>query len=744
MSSRTDFNGGVTNYSYDLTRNLETQRVEGAGRPEQRTISTQWHPYWRQPVAVAEPKKLTTWVYNGDGGVYCAPPSATVPSINGGTQPIGVVCSKTEQATTDTTGGSGLGAPVTGTPRTWQWTYSQYGQVLTADGPRTDVSDLTTTTYYDAADPDLGKRGNVATITDALGHVTQITAYDLNSNPLTIVDPNGVTTTLTYDLRQRLTSRTVGSETTSYSYDAVGQLLKVTLPDGSFIAYTYDPAHRLTQIADALGDTITYTLDAMGNRTQETVKDPSGNLSRTRSRVFDALSRLAQDIGAQGQITSYQYDANGNRTKVTDPLNQTTVSSYDSLNRLIAQTDPNSGKTSYGYNGQDRLTQVTDPRNLSTTYTLDGLGNPVQQQSPDSGTLSRTFDAAGNELTRTDAKGQVTQTQYDALNRPLVRTYPDGSTVAYTWDSGTNGIGRLGQITETSGGTVVSQIQYGYDSLGRIASEVRSVAGQSLTTAYTYSGGQLTGLTTPSGKQLTYTRNAAGQITQISLMANGTSKTLASAIQYLPFGGLQSYTDGAGKSHTLSYDQDGRVTGYSLGGNPWLVSYDAAGRLTGQVDGSNANNSGLYGYDVLNRLTSAGLPNTNYGYGYDATGNRTQQTLGSTTLNYGTDPASNRLLTVSSTPPKTYSYDANGSETGDGTNQYAYDVRGRLSQSTTALGTTQYVVNSLGQRIRKTTPSSDTLYDYDQWGRLMAESDASGHVLRDYVWLDNAPLAIVQ
>lgn len=94
---------------------------------------------------------------------------------------------------------------MTGPPRTWTWTYNQYGQVLTADGPRTDVSDITTTTYYDAADPDLGKRGHVATITNALGHVTQVTAYDLNGNPLTLIDPNGVTTTLTYDARQRLT-----------------------------------------------------------------------------------------------------------------------------------------------------------------------------------------------------------------------------------------------------------------------------------------------------------------------------------------------------------------------------------------------------------------------------------------------------------------------------------------------------------------------------------------------------------
>ena len=32
--------------------------------------------------------------------------------------------------------------------RTWTYTYNSSGQVLTINGPRTDVSDVTTYTYY--------------------------------------------------------------------------------------------------------------------------------------------------------------------------------------------------------------------------------------------------------------------------------------------------------------------------------------------------------------------------------------------------------------------------------------------------------------------------------------------------------------------------------------------------------------------------------------------------------------------
>jgi YD repeat-containing protein len=61
--------------------------------------------------------------------------------------------------------------------------------VLTVNGPRTDVADITTYTY--------DNQGNLATITNALGHVTRITQYDAHGHPLRIEDPNGLVTTLT-------------------------------------------------------------------------------------------------------------------------------------------------------------------------------------------------------------------------------------------------------------------------------------------------------------------------------------------------------------------------------------------------------------------------------------------------------------------------------------------------------------------------------------------------------------------
>ncbi len=301
-----DFSGRRTCRYYDGARNLETSRVEGIASggcssaatvgTEQRLVSTQWHPDWALRTKVAEPKKVTTLVYNGQ--VYngttqnCA---AGAPSIDG--KPYPALCRRIEQATSDENGNQAFGATAVGVAREWIYTYNTLGQVLTVNGPRTDVNDTTTYAYYAANDSDPNKRLQLASVTNALGKVTQVTAYNGYGQPLTIVDPNNVTTTRTYDARRRLLSEQVAGETTQFEYDPAGNLTKVTQPDGAWVSYTYDAAARLTQAQDNLGNLVVYTLDNASNRVMEEVKDPAGVLRRRISRVYDALDRLQAVTG---------------------------------------------------------------------------------------------------------------------------------------------------------------------------------------------------------------------------------------------------------------------------------------------------------------------------------------------------------------------------------------------------------------------------------------------------------------
>ena len=714
-ASRTDFNGHRICYAYDLTRNLETVRVEGfapgmscpanlatytpTAGTRQRKISAQWHTTFRLPTQIDEPGKRTTFTHDASGNVLT-------------------------KTVLDTS---------TSTSRTWTYTYNSFGQVLTADGPRTDVSDVTTYTYYSCTSG--YQCGQVATITNALGHLMTYNIYNAHGQPLMITDPNGVVTTLTYDLRQRLTSRTVGSEQTTFEYWPTGLLKKATLPDSSFLQYTYDAAHRLTQINDAEGNRIAYTLDAMGNRTAENLYDPSNALTQTRTRVFNTLNQLWKQIGAAGTTsvtTTFSYDNNGNQTGINAPLSRNTTQAYDELNRLKQVTDPLSGVTQYGYNALDQLISVTDPRSKVTSYTYNALGDLTQQVSPDTGTTSNTYDAGGNLATSTDARNKTATYGYDALNRVTSLSYPD-QTISYTYDGGTNQKGRLTQLTDASGST-----RWSYDAQDRVLSRQQSM-GVTKTLSYAYdSFGRLQTLTLPSGNTVSY-GYTNGQVTSLTL--NG-STTILSNVLYEPFGPTRGWTWGSSTLAIREYDTDGKITDLDSAGLK-TYSYDDAFRITGIVDATNSSLSQSYGYDLLDRLTNATGTSLNQGWTYDANGNRLTQS-GSQASTYTIASTNNRLSSITGALTRSYGYDNAGNTTSDGSVSYTYNDAGRMTSATKSGITTTYAINALGQRVKKTTSGSSTYFVYDEAGHLIGEYDNAGSLIQETVWLGDIPVATLR
>jgi YD repeat-containing protein len=171
--------------------------------------------------------------------------------------------------------------------------------LLTEDGPRTDVSDITTYSYYTTTTSDY-TTGDLQSITNAVGRVTRFDKYNRHGQLLQSTDPNGVVTAYTYDLRQRLTSVTVGGQTTSYAYRPTGKLSRITQPGGiTFVNFEYDDAERLRALSDQAGNRIDYTLDAAGNRTAEAIKDSANVLRRQLSRTFDAIGMLRSITGRE-------------------------------------------------------------------------------------------------------------------------------------------------------------------------------------------------------------------------------------------------------------------------------------------------------------------------------------------------------------------------------------------------------------------------------------------------------------
>ncbi|WP_133372131.1 DUF6531 domain-containing protein, partial [Sulfurirhabdus autotrophica] len=155
IKTRADFSGNVTWYDYDMTRNLETTRIEAQGKPEARTIETDWHNRFRLPTEVREKdagnvlQRVTHYTYDGDNLSSTGVGNLTTVTIKD------TASSKT---------------------RTWTYNYTTSADntlinlLKSVDGPRTDVNDITRYTYYTADDttttPPKYRRGDLNTLSN--------------------------------------------------------------------------------------------------------------------------------------------------------------------------------------------------------------------------------------------------------------------------------------------------------------------------------------------------------------------------------------------------------------------------------------------------------------------------------------------------------------------------------------------------------------------------------------------------
>ena len=157
---------------------------------------------------------------------------------------------------------------------------------------------------------------------------------------------------------------------------------------------------------------------------------------------------------------------------------------------------------------------------------------------------------------------------------------------------------------------------------------------------------------------------------------------------------------------------------------------------TDQVGNITQRGSVTFDYDALNRLDEEddGSATT---YTYDATHNRLTKVDGST-LSTTVPTTSNKISAVGS---DSYSYDAAGNITDDGTRVYVWDDAGRLKEveiSSTTVGA--YTYNASNQRAIKVASSVTTHYIYGAGGLLYGEYDSAGDMIREYIYLNGEPL----
>jgi RHS repeat-associated protein len=771
--SYTDFNNNVTKTTYDA-RGLLDQEIDAFGSSNQRTITTTWNTTLRVPLTrITQDNNSNTvdseaWTYNATGltAAHCQidPAISGASSYNCGSAtdaPSGVRQSTYNYCTAV----DSVQCPLV-------------GLMLTATGPRTDVTQTITYSYYLTSNASgcstpggaCHQAGDLHQVTGSLGHVTTIASYDADGRATRITDANGVNTDMTYTPRGWLATRSVGGATTTLHYTPYGSVDKITDPDNVTMTFTYDGAHRLTDITDAQGNVIHYTLDAAGNKTAEQIRTASGTVVHSLSRTYNTLGQITAIIDGLSHTVfnagyTDSYDANGNLVHSADALGVQRQQGFDALNRLVSAIDNYNGTdtatrnttTALSLDALDRVDGVADPSGLDTLSTYDAFGDRKELQSPDTGTSTATFDAAGNRVTHTDANGIVSTSTYDALNRLASTSYID-TTLNATYDydqantvtscSASAPIGRLTRVIENAVTTV-----FCYDNRGNVSQKKQVITGHTDVTQYTYTAAnRLSRITTPDLTATAYTYDNTGRPSGVTVTPSGTtsaSPTVVSAITWLPFDPIASYTLGNGQTVTRSYDANYQLTDLTSPALNLHFAHDAMGNITALGNAAGASPATeTYGYDSLYRLkavTEAG-GTTLESYTYNPTGDRLSKTAsGIGTGTYGYTTGTHQLASIGN---GARANDAKGNTTasviGGETFGYGYNGRNRMTVAQRNGDTVgSYTYDAFGERIGKVAafPSASTeRYAYNQSGQLIGEY---GTTNRDYLWLGDLPIAIV-
>ncbi len=515
----------------------------------------------------------------------------------------------------------------------------------------------------------------VTSITDPNGNVTRI-EYDARGNPVAITDAQGNLTTLAYDQRGLLTSVT----------DPLGNLTPA-VPDDHQTQFRYDATiGNLLATTDPLGQTTTLTYDSAGN-----VATSTDSLGRATGFTYDPMNRLTSVLDAGTGRTSYGYDPAGNLVSVTDANNQTTRFGYDALNRLIQATNPLGQTESYTYDANGNLIETLDAKGQRISFTYDAAGQLKTKLLRNSAgevhdTVQYDYDEVGNLTLVQDADSKLTF-RYDLLGHLIATTTGDAAnpalhqpvtTLTSTYDPAGN---RLTLVNSTG------EIAYAYDALNRLTSLSLPTPNSSLRFAFTHDAlSRRTGLTLPNGTEVAYAYDDASQLLSMVHRLTALPQTILAQANY-------------------TYDPVG--------------NRDSLGDLAGQHQ---------FGYDVLNRLTSANHPPASRlvpeTFTYDRVGNRTRSHLSATHRH----DAANRLL---EDDRFTYTYDANGNrtekreKTTGATTTHTYDPEDQLFRVDLPGGKfSEYKYDGLGRRIEKKVNGTIIRYVYDNED-IILEYDAT-------------------
>lgn len=313
----------------------------------------------------------------------------------------------------------------------------------------------------------------VQTVTDAMGTGTggtggNVTTYgwDTRNNPTSTKLPTGANAAAQYqtvagaDLPTSMTDADGRKDT--YAYDTAGNTLSVAISgtEGGQRTYTYNPAtptcggfqgQRCTA-KDANGKTTSFTYDAKGNLTKVTPPAPLGVTTYT----YDALGRTATSTDGRSVKTLYTYNARDRITKTDTSGYATVTHTYDADGNLTSRTD-GTGTTTWTFDGLNReqFRTLQDGSFTTLAYTP---GGEVDWYKDPNGKTDYTWDKAGRLTELLDPAGKRTTYEYNNNDERTKTTYPGGTTQSITLDASN----RPTAVKTVSGTTSLVDLAYTY------------------------------------------------------------------------------------------------------------------------------------------------------------------------------------------------------------------------------------------------------------------------------------------
>ena len=385
-----------------------------------------------------------------------------------------------------------------------------------------------------------------------------------------------------------------GEITTSFEYDGIQRLVRVTDTEGNVTTSTYDMGDRRTEVSHPASGITSFTYDALGN----------------------VLTKQTANLAKEGKFITYDYDYQ-RLTGINYPDHpENNVKYYyggrnasqNRIGRLMLRED-GTGAIEYFYGKMGEMTKTRRtmivPNQAIATYvtqwTYDSHNRLLEMIYPDEEKITYSYNLGGQlekvHGYKSYGYDYVSKIGYDKFEQRTYLKYCNGAETFYTYDPQRR---RLQNLTVNSGGNTIMDNAYTYDAVSNVLSVVNGAsvpqsgkAGGQMAHTYTYDA--LYRLVSATG---TYTGADNKTASYTLAMGYDNMHRITSKRQILTQNNVQfNGTLNAGYDLTYTYGTD---TGKKF----QLANVKDVNYRTEETpsESENVNNSHAYGYDANGNL----------------------------------------------------------------------------------------------------------------------------------------------